>query len=229
MSDTIQDSEVKDNSQPLNPPPHDTARTIREIITSPEFVKALAGAREIRDVKRPPHVSKLGNYSYFREQFGLEMKIVIDRMIETKRNMEWKFADYPELRPKTLYLRINQSLKYLFHCLDPDGYYAPFREQLVVERQPTGWALCWIRDKLNGRAFMPTEMIPENLIEQYKEQIDEFLNDEKVGVLHLKKLNLTTEEQETLKESFIGLEETIAPLITDREVKIVKLNWRKPE
>lgn len=210
-----------DPNAPLEHPPkvapiNELREAAKELLSSPDFIAFLNQGKKVR---RPPHTSKLSNFSYYREQFALEMKIQLDKMRETKCDIEWKFSSYPELKPNSLYQRVFQSLKYLLAELDFDGTYGKMREMMVLQRTKTGVRLSWIRDKLEGRAFA-ADIVNDKTF-QWKEEVENFLSDETKKTLHLKNLCLTHQEQVDLSASFVGIKD-IFHVITEKEIKIVK-------
>lgn len=202
----------------------DTVKSIKDLLLLPEVAAAIAAA-QAKHIRRPPAVNRSSVYSYFREEFGLEMRVVLDRMQETGKNMEWKYADYPEYKPKTLHERISQSLRYLLTYLDPDGKYNRMRQLIVIDTKssPQGIMLCWLRDKLQGKPFTPVEVDPSVALDNYKMHITTFLEDSDRKILQLKDLYLTDEEVELIKNSMIGTEKFCVSVITNKEIKIVKI------
>lgn len=190
---------------------------LKQLIQTPEFITAVSNNRRL-----PNNVSRLSVYSYYRPEFALQVKLVIDEMIETKRDKEWRYLDFPDLRPRTLYQRIFQSIKYLVDNLDPDGKYAAFKKITVLSDKvsKTGVRLSWVRDMLDGREFKATDVTLDYKMQQWKLEIDKFLTDTTKKVLHLKSLALTSEEIESLR---VSLEiPGLYPFISEREIKIIK-------
>lgn len=178
-------------------------KLLREVLHSEEFQKHLAS---VSHYKRPANTSKAGNYSYYKPVYALQVKSVIDLMLQDKKDREWKFADFPNMRPKTLKLRVWQGIRYLIDCLDtPDKTYAKFWEVTVIETTRTGIRLGFVQDLLEDRGFKPQVVTMEYKMQQWKVELDKFLNDRKKRVLKLKQLSLTNEEIAYLNESIGGV------------------------
>lgn len=209
-----------DTSIPAATPPSKdkVLDAIRELLHSEEFVDHLVKSKRI---KRPPQTSKHSTYSYFREIFALQIKASLDHMIETKHDMEWKFSMYPEMKPSSLYQRVYQSCRYLITYLDPDEKYGKARQMMALSREKTGIRLSWIRDRLEGRDFVGVGVDDLHRVHEWKEAVELFLADSSKKILHLKRLSLSTQQIETLQQSFEGLE-GVHSVITEREIKIVK-------
>lgn len=200
--------------------------TLKKIFESPEFITRVVQA-QARQVKRPPNASKLSNFSYYRPMFGLEAKIILDEMIEDKRDREWKYCDYPNLKASSLYMRAYQSLSFLIKEMDfpttehPEGHYAFHRQMLVMTKEKTGIRLSWIRDRLEGKAFKPSIVEDRDKISEWKEQIELFLADSTKDILHLKNLSLTIEQINELKATLDTIK-TLMSVVGEKEIKIVK-------
>lgn len=173
--------------------------------------------------RRPPNTSRTSNFSYYRKIFALEVKLVVDKMIEDKQDREWKYAAFPNYSHSTVYQRVYQGMRYLCDELDFDGRYGEFRQMVVLTKEKTGIRLSFIREKLEGKAFDADVITDEDRIADWEKQVNEFLEDSTRQTLHLKKLNLSHEQVTLLTSSFEGLE-GINAIVTDREIKIVKDN-----
>lgn len=203
-----------------SPATKELAGTIKSLLQDPDFREFLSKQRQ---VKRPRTSSKMSNFSYYREPFGLQMKVALDTMMETRRDCIWRYSNYPELSPSSLYQRINQSLNFLLREMDHEGKYAAIRDMIVISRKDnkSGIVMAFIRDKLEGREFKPDFIGEEEKVLQWREEIDKFLDDPDKTVLHLKNLALTYGEIQTIQNSFLGVEGIIC-VVTEREIKVVK-------
>jgi len=90
-------------------------------------------------VDRPSTWSRRANAPYYRQRHALEVKHILDEMILARESGDRKprlikYADYQEIAPVTLYLKINQAMLYLLDKLDPDGVYKEFREIIHISR-----------------------------------------------------------------------------------------------
>lgn len=194
--------------------------TLEKLLTDPAIAERIL---QLQKLKRPPNVSKVATYSYYRESFALEIKFVLDEMMAdpSKSDWEYKYSDFPELKKSSLKMRVWQSLKFLLDHLDPDLKYNKFREKFTITPTKTGVSLAYIRDRLAGRRFVPTKITPEVKAVQWKIQIEEFLRDGSSEMLRLENLNLTKEEAEELNTS-LNLVDGIMAVIGTKEIIIRK-------
>jgi hypothetical protein len=193
---------------------------LENLLENPVFLEKLAQA-SIKKIKRPPSVSKLSNFSYYREQFGREQKVALDIMIESKKDIEWKYSEYPELKPASLYQRVYQGLRFVLECLDQEGHYFKYRQMMVLHKTGTSVRLSWIRDLLEGKTFAPSTVTDREKTYEWKDKVEEFIEDRKQKILHLKNLSLTPEQIQDLQLSFEA-NEGIMAVISEKEIKIVK-------
>lgn len=211
-------------SQSVPAQTNEIINTLKSLLNDPIFINKVAAARI---VKRPPHASKLSNFSYYRQMFGLEARTIMDGMISDKHDREWKFSDYANLKASSLYQRVYQSFNFLVREMDyttpeyPEGYYSHFKSMMVMTKEKTGIRLSWIRDRLEGRAFSPSVVEDYDKISEWKEKIEAFLVDPTKEILHLKQLSLTIEQIKELQATFSSIESVMA-VVTEREIKIVK-------
>lgn len=223
----IDDGLKPDSDAPVSQvPSNQIFQNLQELLSSPELLEFLAKSKSNR---RPDNASKLSTFSYYKEQFGLEMKIVLDNMIETEQNQIYMYSDFPELLRSTLYARINQSLNYVLNELDIDGKYRRIKDKIIIDRKsnPAGIMILLVKDKLLGKAFQPRPITDSEFTDQYKDQINTFLNDETTKVLHLKNLALTTGQMEDVNSAYSNLPHLFT-LVTEREIKIVKTENENP-
>ena len=219
--------------------PTEALRQMQELLRAPEarkkFVKALTAP--VSTTKKPSSWSSLTNAPYYRERFALELKMVADAMLaeynEGKfEDREYRYSQFCEgsagISKNTLYLKINQSKLYLLepeNGLDPDGMYKRFFELITITRERTGIRLSYNKDVRGGSSMLPEKVM--ELKEQtitWKTKVDEFLDNAMPGeVFELKRLSLTDEEQQTIKNSLVQLVD-ILYTVTDSCIKIRKIS-----
>lgn len=178
---------------------------------------------------RPSHLSKNSNLPYYKEIYAIEIREVFDKILETKKPYLWKYSEWSEYKPSTLYCRVSSGAKYLIDHLDPDGRYAHLRECVdigpVPSSNPIGLGIRFKRSidpetlKHDPRRFLP------KTIDDYKELIkliDEYLNDNNrnepfdIGCI------LLPEQQESLMIQYSTLNNVIMN-VDSKHIKIVKL------
>lgn len=169
---------------------------------------------------------------YYKSIYGQEMKLVFDSMEadEQKRDFIYRYSSYPKLKASSLYLKINQSISYLLDKLDtPEYKYRTLKSMIDVDRKrsKSGIMLCWNRDLIECRTGPPPEPVNDDeSVKEYIETINNFLADETEPILHIKGLSLTINEVEMIQATLSSLT-NVAPVVTEREIKIVKVDWKK--
>ncbi len=90
--------------------------------------------------KKPKGWCRKSNAPYFKEVYATQIKRDIDKMIadEGKSSITYRFAIWcgedSSMSPRTLYARINQSIRYLIERMDtPEGKYAKWYETVRLE------------------------------------------------------------------------------------------------
>ena len=73
-------------------------------------------------------------YPYYREQYGRQMKTLLDDMINDKLDRVFLAKDYPTIKLSTLYTSIKQGIMYLCDLMDPDNKYKEFRLSTELRR-----------------------------------------------------------------------------------------------
>jgi len=179
--------------------------------------------------RRPKRLSQNSNTPYYKEIYALEIKEVFDVLLETKRPQLWKYSDWSEYTPGTLYQRVCWGCRFLLDHLDPVGKYATLREAIEISpvpiKEPIGLGIRFKRNydpetlKHNPRFFLSKK------VDDFKELcdiIDEYLKDEtRTQPLDLPCLLITTDQQR-IKDQY-GTINSIIMNIDDKHIKVVKL------
>lgn len=201
----------------ITPPSKTLLDALKELMTNPAFQEQMA--KQVVN-KRPPGTSSRSNYAYYREQFGLEMKVVFDEMMVSKKDKIYLYANF-KISRTSLYLRVNQSIKYLLNELDFDGTYKKFKDQITVERVKTGVAIQFLKDKLQGIQFIPSDYEGEDKPRSIMQEIESFLQDDECKVFK-KDVMLSPEDIKQIELSLSPLE-TVNAVVLNHQIKIVKI------
>lgn len=204
----------------------DIERSFKVLLANPDLIERLIKEKEKSKTRRK-NWSRLSRSSYYNKRFALELKAVIDEMLERGVDKEYRFEDYKELKPATIYLRINHAKLYLLDELDPDGKYKEALSRIHIGMEPKGNPT-GVRLTLMKYLDIPMKPVDISLDEKksdWKEKIDKYLLIGRPGdkPLHLKGLSLTADEVETLKESFLELNH-VGAIILPTEIKIMIFN-----
>lgn len=140
------------------------------------------------------------NMPYYKAHFAMELKFILDRMIQSRRTQEFRYIDFPRLSKHSLYLKVYQSFLYLIDHADPDGEYIKLRNDTEIFKSENGVRIrCVNKDRapLNVAEEVDDAAPP---LPPWRVKIDGFLQNGKVGEkLIIDKLSLTTEQVEDLQ------------------------------
>jgi hypothetical protein len=200
-------------------------RTFQQIVAKnpDKFAKLMSGDAD--DPKRPKNWSRLANAPYYKHRFALDMKVIYDQMMADMTDREFKFKEFPDISRQTLYLRVNQSRRYLVDKLDPTGIYTAFNECVTVTREETGIRINIHRDVQLGAekkvGFMPDKVVAREL--QWRGKMDEWMEGSQPDDrFEQKELSLSDEQVQELRLELDQLE-GIAASVTNSSVKILRL------
>jgi len=106
-----------------------TQEQIRTLQSDPKAAETYVD--EVVRVK-PVGWSRKSNATYYNESSALDVKDVLDKMLETKKDM------VIPLRGRslaTMYAKVHQGLYYLFDYMDADGKYKALRDSITICRR----------------------------------------------------------------------------------------------
>lgn len=176
---------------------------------------------------KPKHWSSKANAPYYREAFGLGVKQVFDKMLETQRDQMYYYKDFPDLTPNSLYLKFAQARKYLLDHLDPDGKYEDFNQCICVEKiTGVGIRLSIRKEVLSsmiagGSDFVTKELVTEQM--GWRDKLATYLEEGQLGIPFIaSNLCLDENDQRDIEIMLSGLGDSVVYRITEREVKVVK-------
>jgi hypothetical protein len=179
---------------------------------------------------RPKHLSKNSNLPYYKEIYAIEIREVFDKIIETKKPYLWKYSEWSEYKPTTLYQRVCCGAKFLIDHLDPDGKYSYLRDCVDIgpvpnSKNPIGLGIRFKRciDPETMR-HDPKRFMPKN-ISDLKEVIliiDDYLQDSNRHEPLDIPCVLLLEHQEVLINQYAALNNVIMN-VDSKHIKIVKL------
>lgn len=204
----------------------ETAKQAIASLFSPEQAKKVVEALEPK--KRPQSWGRRSRATYYGEEFALQVKKVIDDMLVDKKDRIFFYSSYPQFTPNTVYLRINQSLRFLLEEMDVEGTYRKAMSTIDVHRDRIAKGIRFsVRQEFRDSGdsnFVPAEIIPTVEMPKWKQKIEDWLETSEPGSkpFILDRLALTPEEVKELKLQFMGLTNIVA-VINAKEIKLVKL------
>ena len=181
--------------------------------------------REKKMGKKPTEYSPRSGF-YYSEKEAKNLVPIIDDMMVDKETVMIRYDDYPQWAPHTVYLKINQALKYIVDYLDtPDKKYAKFRDCIKISKDDEGQGVVirYIDNILyQTRGWIAHKIKPGDMeIATYKKKVFDFMESSDVGdEIDLKDLNLTQEEVDQLK-SILDESPIFLAFVSDKRVKIV--------
>lgn len=190
--------------------------------TRQRLTDAILRSDEIR--RRPTQWKGASNAPYYKERFALELKVNVDDMIADGENRMYRYSEFRDYTPTSLYLKINQSFRYLIDYLDtPDHKYRIFRECVsITKHKGQGILISFNKDIRKGGddKFIPTKVDRNG--SAWRAEMDDFLENASEGhCFYRDKLMLTSDEVEELRMSLDALEGIVANVKTT-SIKIVK-------
>ena len=84
--------------------------------------------------------------SYYKERYAKMVKNAIDKMLECKKNMVFRYEDFSHNSASTLYQKVFQGKLYLLDHLDPEMKYAKVDGEMTITKKPDGIRLEFIND-----------------------------------------------------------------------------------
>lgn len=223
-----------DNIEPILPnqrsaqySKEDIEHSLKVLLANPDLLDQLIEGKE-QEKGRRKNWSRLSKSSYYNKRFGLELRNVVDSMLERGQDMEYRCDDYPELKPATIYLRVNHAKLYILDYLDEGGKYQQAFRRIHIGYSPNKTGVRLTLMKMVNDSIHPVPISYDEKHDTWKDKVDEYVSNVKPGdePLLLRNLSLTSDEVQALRESFIQLSH-IGAIVMPTEIKI--MCFPKPE
>lgn len=173
---------------------------------------------------------------YYKEFYAKSIQADIDKMIETRESLLYrydKFCTQDGLSPRSLYLKINQSIRYLVDCLDPEQKYLEWQATtdlkihrglgIIIEYKPEFRTINGTPTS-TGDLISPVKEVEATYSPQWRLKLDRWLEDsEETKPFVVEKLALTDEEVKNLKFELDQLQGIIHD-VRSGCIKILKLS-----
>ena len=171
------------------------------------------------------------NAPYYKALYANELKPFVDKMLEDKQDILYRYsvwcAEPTGMSPQTLYIRVNQSIRYLIDFMDDDQHtYASWYEFARVERirnlgvrisYPPGFG------NSDGVKMVPESVSPKVTKPEWFRKMDEWLEDGDNFEPFVKEgLALSNDEIMDIKIKLSALT-NIQSSITEDRVAIIRL------
>ena len=168
---------------------------------------------------RPLGWSRRSRASYYNEKNGKWLLRDIDAMIKDRKARIYRYSNFPGLSQISLYLKLNQSFRYILDNLDPDGLYKQFEESIRITRQANTGVI--IRFESAGEADSLEAEVMDSIKSRPKwmDKMDEWLEGEETKPFIKEGLRLTDEEVTQIKLELSGITSVMAA-VDNASVKI---------
>lgn len=202
----------------------ETTNAVKEFFHNPATAKAMV---DLVVRKKPVGWSRRSNAPYYKEFYALGFKDEVDKMLLDRQDRVFRYDNFPHHSKETLYLRVNQSLRYLLDYMDDDQKtYSKWNEMTAITRERGLGVRMSFRPEFRNSSigtFTAVAVGAKSDIPAWKQKVDDFLENAtpEDKPLHLERLCLTTEQLIDLKNSLLGIDNVMSS-VTAQEIKIIK-------
>lgn len=179
---------------------------------------------------KPIGWSRKSNAPYYKEEYALQLRTTLDQMILDSQDVVYSYEDYLKhygIARETLYLRINQSIRFLLDNLDPDKRYARLLDRVQINRERgVGVTIKFIPEFRSGQSdFKPRVVEPVEQKAKWQKDMETWLEESDPGdePFYKDKLALSPEEITSLKIQLKSLSNVLSS-VTVHTIKLVKVN-----
>lgn len=199
---------------------------IKKVFLNPQLQRAVV-EQAVSD--KPKGWGRKSNAPYFKEIYGLQMRDVVSQMMSDRQPVLYDYDTYLQkygYSKETLYLRVNQSLRYLTERLDPDDMFKNFMEMVDVTRERGLGVLMRIKPEfVHGPSdFQPRPVELSAGEPKWKQSMDDWLENSTPESIPFHKEGLALNPEE-IKKVELQLEPLVDVLksITSHSIKLVKI------
>ncbi len=201
-------------------------RKLNQVFSNPAHQEA---AVDIFVRKRPMGWGRRSVAPYYNEHCGAEAKRVMDEMMSSKEDQVYGYEYFQKkfgIGKGTLYLRVNQSMRYVVEMMDDaQRTYGRFMQMIEVKKKHGVGVIIMFKPECRDGSvleFKPKSVEAVDDIPRWKELLNEFLETAEPGQTFLKeKLVLDAQEIADLKASLDSVE-GLMHSVTSYSVKVIK-------
>lgn len=197
------------------------------------FFRNPAIARKVIDLvvkNKPVGWGRRSNAAYFKEEYGQMMKVAADEMLLTRNDCVFFYADHARMSINTVYLMVNQAIRFLVEELDDDNKtYGKWNAIInVTKERNVGIRLSFDENHRNPGTTLdfvkPKSIVGKGIEPTWKSEVNEYLDDDRKTLpLHITGLCLNPDEIKAMRDSLKPLNGIIFD-VTSFEIKIIKTN-----
>ena len=203
--------------------------TIKQVLSNPQHAAKMV---DLLVSKRPQGWGRRSIAPYYNHKYGREMIVVLDEMMRDKQDKVYNYSHFLEkfgLSKTSLYLRINQSMKYVCERMDtPEHKYARFCETITIERKRDVGVMIRFKPEMREgfvSDFKPQPVMGKEELPVWKEKLDDYLEHAQPGddPLLIERLALNSQEIASVKASMANLSGVISN-VSSYSIKVIKIN-----
>jgi hypothetical protein len=198
---------------------------VKEMFADPNVAARVCA---VANIDRPAGTGRKSRYPYYKEVHAVKLKRLIDDQIKTKQDIFFRYEDAlaEGKSENSVYLMVNQAIRYLLDFLDPEGTYNNWYKMVEIHRDKKkrrGVSIELIAEAKGERgAFVGEMVVPrETTTPKWRIAMEEWLESKDTKPFIQEGLALSLEEVRKLREQLDTLHNIMAD-VTVKKVSIVK-------
>lgn len=175
---------------------------------------------------KPPGWGENSNGPYYKPFYANALKQLVDKMIDTKLSIEYRYATHCSeggKTPRSLYAMVNQSINFLCNELDtPDNKYKTWKQEVNIHQSSLGIVIEYIPEIAKGHSKSGTLVPNTSTLPIWKRKMNDWLEGSTKEPFVQEGLLLTQEEVRELKLE-LGQLPTVMADVKPGSVRIIRL------
>lgn len=178
--------------------------------------------------KRPTGSSRGSHYPYYKKVYAMWIKFYVDDMLTSRNDILFDYDTFCNptdgLSPQSLYLKINQSIRYLVDAMDTDRVYMSWQDITETKKVPgVGIRISFLPEFRKVENQMKIKYVePQEDEPVWRRKLDAWLEGDSDEPFIQENLTLTEEKVVELKKE-LGQLSGIACSIDHRSVKVIRM------
>lgn len=175
--------------------------------------------------KRPIGWGSRSVAPYYNEFHGRKMKEAIDLMIETQQDILYRYDSFPDMKPLTIYNRVNQSIRYVLDNMD-DGektYFMWDRATNKKQIKDLGFKISYKPEMKDGvDRFNPDCITPERDLPNWRRDLNNFLESDDHRPFMKENMSLTLQQVKDLRVELAGMKSVFTSVVSSSSLIVFK-------
>lgn len=218
---------MSDETQPSSSPKEKFSTLFPDPVVKSKVMDILTSSK-------PLGAGRKSSYPYYKDSYAKEIQVEVDKMITNRSDIVFRFDSHCsslDITERSLYLRINQSIRCLCDRHDPSGIYKEWYTcvRLTIVKG-LGIRISFrpeFRHMLINTLKADEVMVEENVVEistmpKWKRDMDEWLESGETNSFVREKLALTDKEVKDLRMQLDDLQDIEAD-VKSASIKIIRL------